>query len=261
MKEFFPLKAFQVILNRWWVIALCIVLGGGIGLLFHYFHPTLYEAEAVLAVSMDFPPNGSFSQYEEDYAFNSAAVVIFPAVLAQEVVNAVRAQGYSLTVEDFTRWASLERKQSIWELRVRHPHPETAAKAASLWAAVAYDQLEEARYHALQADQLTQQLNMLQNCLNYAVDSSSLPAMSDTVCNPNSLDSIQSAFDETSERLAQEKTLSRGVISVLVFDYSESAYIPVYPVAYGRNRLVLAGAFVGLIAGIWLVNSLKRWRG
>jgi uncharacterized protein involved in exopolysaccharide biosynthesis len=54
-QEFSPRESLERIFARWWIVVAMAILGGVVGWAFHFFHPPVYEATAVLTVTMDFP--------------------------------------------------------------------------------------------------------------------------------------------------------------------------------------------------------------
>jgi uncharacterized protein involved in exopolysaccharide biosynthesis len=74
--EFSPRNVLERALNRWWVIVLCMTLGGITGWIFHLFQNPIYEATTIMTISMEFPDR-ELTQYEQDYAFGAAGN-IFP---------------------------------------------------------------------------------------------------------------------------------------------------------------------------------------
>jgi len=224
----------------------------------HGLRPTVYEAETFLTASLNFPPDEFYTQFEEDYAFTVAAAHIDPLGIASSLVPALRAQGYSITTDEFLRQASLERMQASWALRYRSPDPDLALAVVDLWHLQAYDKLASLRDHSLQAQAYYGQLRFLNVCYRYALISRTemltYPPDYQLVCVFPSAEKIHTEQLSTSRLFASELRLSRGMNPYFVIDIPDTAGTQVYRTAYDRNLMVLAGALVGFVAGLWLAN-------
>ena len=258
MQEFSPYQTYQNTLRRWWLAVLCVTLGGVLGLILHTFRPALYEAQSLLIASMNFPPNEYYSQFEEDYAFNVAATHISPLAISANLLPALQSQGFDITYEDFIRQASVERKQSAWALRFQSPDSNLAPAVVELWVEQAYEKLAGFSDHSIQAQSYYSQLSFLNACYRYALISNTgilnLPPDYQGVCNYSSLERIHAEQVSIARLFAGELRLSRGINPYFVVDIPDTGGIQVYRTAYDRNLMVLAGALVGLVIGIWLTN-------
>jgi uncharacterized protein involved in exopolysaccharide biosynthesis len=237
--EYSPAETIEQALNRWWIIVLLTVLGGVAGWLFPISQPSIYEAEATLAVSIDFPPGGSMSQYEEDYTFGMTGALIASTAVMERVAEQAQAEGLDVRIDQFSTY--LEIKRSIWGLRVRHTDPQIAAKLANIWAEEAYATLEQSRQHALQAQNLQGQENTLMGCLSSA-------------CAGYTLTEVQAALLTISTQLANEQNASNGILPTLTFAFTEEALPPDQPVAFDRSKMILGGMLIGFVIGMWGVN-------
>jgi len=239
MKEFIPLEVIENALSRWWLLVILTILGGIAGLFIPVSQPPIYEAEATLAVTIDFPPGSSMSQYEEDYTFGMISALIASTAVMEQVVTRAQSEGLEIQLGQFGSY--LEIKQSIWKLRVRHTDPQIAAKLTNLWAEEAYATLEQSRRHLLQAQFLQVQENTLMGCLS-------------TTCAGYTLTEVQEALQAVSTQLVNEKNASNGIPQMLIFALTEEALPPDKPVAYDRSKMILGGAFIGFVVGIWGIN-------
>lgn len=258
MQEFSPYRTYQNILHRWWLVVIGILIGGIFGLVLADLRPAVYEAETFLIASMNFPPNDYYTQYEEDYAFTVAATHIAPLAMSSTLVQALQEEGYTVTVEEFLRSASLERMQASWALRYRSPDPDLAAAVVELWVVQAYEKLADLREHSLQAQAYAEQLRFLNTCYRYALiprsENLTFPPDYQLVCVFHSAGKIHSEQINTSRLLAEEIRLSRGLNPYFVIDIPDTAGTQVYKTAYDRNLIVLAGALIGFVTGLWLAN-------
>ena len=175
-----------------------------------------------------------------------------------------------ITAEQLKGMMYFEIKQSVWELRIRHSDPQIAAALANIWAEEAYAALERGRGHAWQEWLLFQELVALRRCLPQSLEPTPIPTLkNDQVARPspfdvprdevlcasfNSIEQIRAAEQAVVSQMSQEKKAAGGVLPFLTFALTERASPPSQSVVYQRNTLVLSGAFIGFIAGIWVVN-------
>ena len=242
-QEFYPRRSLELAFQRWWVIVALTVLGGIAGWAIHFLHPPLYEATAVMTVTMDFQ-KGRLTQREQDFAFSAAGAIASSTEVMDQIVTEAQVSGFPIDTNRLQEQMFLERKQSVWEFHVRNRNPEAASKLANLWAEKALELLNMDLGHALRADQIQDQLNSI---------TSSQPAPGSSGSSPE----IQAALQKLSDDLLQEKQSSQGVISIMKFALTETATIPQTPARYGLAGLVLAGACIGFVISLWVAGSHK----
>ena len=245
-QEFLPRESLERALEHWWVIVLLTVLGGIGGWAFHFFHPPLYEATAVVTVNMDYQKR-QLSQYEEDYAFGDAAAIATSDDVENQIITEAQSRGIPTEFYQLRQQMYLEREQSFWELHIRNQNPEIAAELANLWAGKFYAALNTALGHAIQADQIQTQIDAINKSLSH----SGAPELS-----PESQTALQNLTDE----LSQEQQASLGLISIMKFALSGSAVVPQEPVLYDLANLVLAGACIGFVVSLWVAGIIKVQR-
>ncbi len=239
----------------WWVIVAITVLGGFAGWLFHFFQPPIHEAVAVLTVNMDFEDR-QLTQFEEDYAFNAAGAIIGSIDVKDRVIEVAQASGIQLEPNYFTQHMFWEGKQSVWELRVRDLDPYVATELANIWAEAAIEALNTALSHALRADQLQRQAEVLEVCLSQTTPDPSPRPLPD-VCRYYSLAEAHIALQSWANQLIHEKRLSMGILSIMKFSLTDFATVPEKPVLYNQGILVLAGAVIGFVISLWVVGSIR----
>jgi uncharacterized protein involved in exopolysaccharide biosynthesis len=242
-QEFSPREILEHTTANWWVIVLITVLGGIIGWTFHFFAPPVYESTAAITIDMDFTKR-ELTQYEEDSVFTAAGAIIASTTVKDQIIPEARAQGILIDMSQLQRAMYSEMKQSIWELHVRDRDPKAAAGIANIWAKKANDALGAALQHAMLVEQLQNRIDTIEAKL--AASGSASPDAE-----------TQATLDKLSNELLQEKQLSQGVISIMVFALTDHATVPEKPVLYNLANLVLAGACIGFIISLWVVNSFK----
>ena len=225
-------EAMDRTLTRWWIIVLFMTLGGITGWIVHFFQPAEYQATAVMTITMDFKDR-VLTQYEQDYAFSAAGNIIRSTDVIDKTIAGAQASGYPVEMDQIRSQMLAEGKQSSWELHVRNRDPELAAELANLWAKTANAALNAALEHAILAEQIQNQIS------------------NSTSSQPNS------GTPTLSGELVQEQQLSGGVISIMRFALTSIATVPDKPVLYNLGVMVLAGACIGFIVSLWLVNSCK----
>jgi protein-tyrosine-phosphatase len=219
--------------------------------MFHSLRPPLYEASSIFSVSLNFNETGQLTQFEEDFAWNSAGGLMNSTSVLDQVAQQASQLGISTSLSDLKQITSIERKEYIFVLRVRHPDARTAATIAGLWADEAEKQLEEAYGHAQKAQSLRRYQNTLVDCLSRA------PALTpvSNQCTIQSLPSLQAEIQSVNASLTQELLASRNIIPAISFALSQRPVVPTQPITRGTNSAVLAGALIGFLVGLWVVQA------
>jgi capsular polysaccharide biosynthesis protein len=257
--EFTPIDTVKRIFFHWWIVAGMAILGGILGWVFHFFQPPVYEATASLTVTMDFTQI-ELSQYEQDYAFSAAGAIIDSSAVKDQIIARAQTVGISITQSGLAALMFSEGKQSVWELNVRNQDPQVAAELVNIWAQVAEETLNAALQHAMQADQLQMQINLLDACLPVAPgviipDAQPRPTPKD--CGRYSLTEIHTVLQNWTNELAQEKELAEGIFFNLEFALTSRASIPETPVLYNQASLTFAGAMIGFVISLWVGGTRK----
>lgn len=242
-QEFSPRQSIERALMRWWIIVLATVLGGIAGWIFHLFQPPVYEATATITVTMEFN-KWELTQAEEDLAFNSAEDIITSTQVKNQIIAEASTDGFPMDIYQLQQRMYYERKLSIWELHIRDRNPKLTAVLANIWADKALEVLNAALGHALKADALEYQIS----------------GMAKNLSTPDKAQEIQVAIKDWISELIQERSLSGGIISVMTFSKTGTAIAPEKPVLYNIADLVIAGAFIGFVISLWVVNSYKVQR-
>ena len=249
-----PLEALQRALQRWWWIVLLMLLGGAAGEVIHRIQPPLYESQAAFSFGIDFARTGALTDIEEDYALGVAGDVLNGDAVLQGVQQRAAQSGLALDAAALRPMLFAERRNNVWLLRVRSEDARKARQVAQLWADEAQAQLEQAYQHAAQVDALQRYQDSLVGCLQNSVATEPAHA----VCNLGNLAAIQQEIEQTGQALKTEKAASRGLFSALTFERSQEPALAAAPRGTQRPVLILAGALVGFLLSLWLVQIPGR---
>jgi hypothetical protein len=249
--EYSPLSAFQQTINNWWMVALLIVVGGLTGMIFHSLRQPVFETKAVFTIHLDFTQTGVLTEFEQDYAINTAKNILHSSSVIEKVEAELASRNIPHEAAVYGKNVFVERKQPLIEIIVRNQDPHTAALVANIWAEQAFIELKEAFSHALQAKSIRLYLAALESC-GLGEGSEAGPG----ICDYHTFEEIKGEIEAANHRLQEEVALSRGVIPALVFDHLHTAAVPGAPIAFGRNMLILGGALVGFFSGA-LISSIR----
>ncbi len=235
-------------------------------MIFHSLQPPLYEAKTALLVNLDVIRYHLTPEEEYRVIDTVSNIVNSHQVQARVVAQASSSLGYSLTVEEFQRRASLERRRWMLEMYIRDRDPVLAAAMVDLWAVIAYQTLTQAQEHALRAYQIQRQMEGWLACLpGYVTPTpepltqqiSLVPAWNENCLN-YSPEAIEASLARLSNTLLTQEGASLGLAPFVEFTPPEKALVPGRPVLYDRGTLVLAGGIVGFLLAVW---ALSFWRG
>jgi len=210
----------------------------------------VYEAQVSVNMGIDFARTGSMEQYDKDLALGTAAGIIYSVDVMQHVVTDAQASNIEIDFDTLKHDSTLERKSYVWLLRVRHGNPEQAAVLANRWIDLGIAALDTAAQHASSADGLQEYMNSLETCLEQVAVNALVPA-----CPYDSVSELQTELSVSQNEFLLEKQASRNLFPQITYSVSQPATPPQAPVNYGRNNLVLAGLFIGLLVGITFVTS------
>ena len=256
LREFTPIDDFYYSFNRWWLVVAMVLAGGILGWVFHRFQPQVYETKAIFAVNIDFGQTGPLNEFEQDHAIGMFKAVFLSTPVLERLGKEATARQIPPDALSYGRNVFIERKQYIYELRVKNSDPEVAVEVANLWAEIAYSDLIKAHEHSLKAASLRAFIKGLENCLNLnGNNTSSLP-----LCEQSTLDEIRNEINKLQQELQVEVEASQGLIPSLSFTWSEKAETPERPIAFGRNRLIFAGAMIGFLIGAILASARFKSR-
>jgi uncharacterized protein involved in exopolysaccharide biosynthesis len=238
LQEIQPLEELNLVLRKWYLLALLGILGGLIGLGVSAVLPPQYEARATLQVALFLPEGQFYTDAQTDYQLNSAIEVVYSAAMLQQLVSSFQSEGKDVETSDLT----LERRESTWDLVVRNRDPQLAAEATNAWLDETLARLEEAGAHSLQASELASQIAVLNGC----AISQTLPLCASF----KNMEELGNAAAALWQQYQQEVAASGGLNPSLTWLVENRASIPTKPVIRQRSTLVLAGMGLGLLLGL-----------
>lgn len=245
-----PLDALNQALRFWWFLFVLIVIGGIGGYLFHQARPPVYEAIGYFNAGIDYVATGPLSQYDEDVALNTVSTLLLSKPVFDRVAEKAQAEGINLDRDSLMKMATIERKFTTFDLRIRSSDAQLALRIATLWVEQGQILINESYLHAVQADLLNRYINTLESCLGKSVSSEPSTA----ICTRYRFTDIQADLRDAGEAFIRERKASLGLFTGVLLGPAQQAVLSPKPVMYGRNQLVLAGIVVGLVAGVWLLH-------
>ena len=138
------METMNNLFRHWWIIALCAIVFGLLGLAFTMVKPPKYEAEVIFSAGIDYRDINfenlvdetesplTFSQYDIDMALSAVQTALLQ--VRNEAFEYAKTLDPSLTGETFVDNSLVERRLGLWYLRYRHEDPEIAQTVINHWA-------------------------------------------------------------------------------------------------------------------------------
>jgi capsular polysaccharide biosynthesis protein len=243
------LKHIERIYQRWWILALAIMLGGILGGTIHFLKPPIYDAQAQFVVTLDYSRSGDLSPYNVDMAVGAIQPIFYSEEVLQYVVEQAHIQQLDISASEFYQAIGIERRNEIWLLRVRDSKPERAEILVDLWAQKGYQDLLEARSHALRVGALDAFFTAFRNCPSEPSPETALPSICFKVYAAN-----WETLDDLQVEMQNELALSKGLNPNIIFSEPTTIPLSLQPVLYNRNWMIFAGMLAGFLMGILWIN-------
>lgn len=252
-----PRLFFEKVLSTWWIIAALMIVGGIAGWVSGHFLTPLYEATAAYDVSLDqqqiaiqlsLPPSQLPLTALAQNTYIAPVEIIFdsPDVRNRLVADAT-AQGIKLKYQDINQANfSIDRRGTLWFIRVRNTDPVVAAHLVNLWVAEANKALQEALAHSDQAQALQVQRSAVQKCFSELDFAQANQCAGTTFSTPAAL---QAYLNQLDQQINTEVLADQDIDPALTFHFGQQAEPPAEPVLYVASELILAGSLIGLLAG------------
>lgn len=240
---------FHRLLKRWSGIFITAMLGALVGLLMSWVQRPLYQAEAVLAVAINYGVTEPLELIVEDRAINRVLTFVkgddvIHAVL-DRLPNELRESRNWQDPPDLNAVIHLDQRLAEWGFIAIDPDPQVATQVAQTWAEVALEVLDEATIHAWRAAAL----------MDEPFDVTCSLVDSPDPENPNRMWQCQVSTWEVDPEVLDgtfqtELIRSHGVLPNFSYELIRAADLPQNPVLWRRGLLIAAGGLAGLIAGV-----------
>jgi hypothetical protein len=241
--------------SRWHWLLLGVLLGAALAWIFSLLRPPVYRAHATLAISNDYSVTGPLDLVVEDRALDRVyQLILADDTLVMAIEELKRLEPGNPAWQDLRalrQRLSLEPRLAGWELMATDRDPGTAARIANAWAGAAVGQLEGAQEHAWRVVAL-RAAPVLVECFRLLPQPAPESRYWECVNNAPELTPEQQAI------LRAEVVASQGILPSLTFAWGEQAEPPGEPVVWDRGLLVLAGATIGLVVGVWTSATTPR---
>lgn len=243
-----PVDVAKTVLQRWWMAAAAILLGGLAGLALSFAIPPVYQAQAVISSGVDFVRTGQISDLEEDYMIKRVGDLIRSDAVTQAVLASAADQGLPLDRQTFDESAHLQRSFTDWLLIVRAEDAQTAANIANLWADAAWAELQQAAGHLTALEAYETALAGQMACRESQISAGSGP-----VCTLGTYADLDAQIQMTLSAMQMEQQAAKGLAAGTLVDLTRYAQVPGAPVRHQRGALAAAGALAGLIVAAVLI--------
>jgi hypothetical protein len=244
-----PRESLDRLINQWWMITICMVLGAGIGWIFHLAQPSLFESRSVISTSINYSETGLMTDFEEDHILSVIGEVIVSDSVITQLQDSLNPETLAEVEDNFRSHLFADREGYRWVLRVRAINAKTANEISSNWADIAVDTLNDALSHSRKALLLSRRISQLESCFTNSV--TNRPAA--PPCVLSSINAINLEMNNLGAEYKAEQALSSGLIPAVVFTLTQSGSDKGAPMSFRTAELVLAGAVLGFIGGVILI--------
>ncbi|KAF0109277.1 MAG: hypothetical protein FD146_321 [Anaerolineaceae bacterium] len=258
-RELSPLDALQKALRLWWLIALLGIAGGLLGWLFTRFQPPRYESSVTLSVALRQKELAAADKLPMSYALQEqylgpVLALFYSQDVEDKLVAGAEERGLDLGHADFnSQDFRIERLYSRWRIVVRSRDPQTAAALADLWADTVYAALSDANGHALNAERLKMEADLVRRCFAASDFPAANACAGTSFATLAEMDAHLAGLDAQS---AAEREAAGGITFALDFSIAERAAVPTEPSLFSRSLTLSAGTAIGLLLGFILSASL-----
>jgi hypothetical protein len=230
----------------WLIVAVCILLGALIGGFLSLFLTPIYEAKALVTTNMELRIDGTITEIMLDAQVNHIGELVFHPDVVSRLIDTEATQGNALTLEDLKQKTGVERQLMNTVIKVKDPDPQMAARIASEWAEILYDRLTEAYPHAVRLSEAKLQYEALSTCFSDALKPPEVLCLSLTP------EALSKELERLNAIILEESPQSLGLTLAVNVSQYQPAAVPAEPLNFQRGTLILGGAGVGLIVGIFL---------
>ncbi len=236
-------------IKTWWLLPVFMLAGALIGLLVGFFLPPTYEATFTVTTNFEINMTDEITELMLDGAINHVGELVFNPEVVNDLIEAETSKGNPLTLEQLRKITSVERRLTSTFIKVKWQDPKIAARIANTWGEIFFDHLQKAYKQAVVAEGLTAYQETLETCLLQSDGSSAMDP-----CYGLDRDELQQDIKNVSLEIADARGKSLGLHPLLYVSQFTPAEIPSKPLYYSKNSLVLAGAMVGLVIALIILE-------
>ena len=227
----------EILIHNWRKCAILMIIGGIAGFLLFYVLPHTYSASVYLTTAIDHNRTGSLDELEEDRMLGIAEDIINSDLVLQSVCKNLNG----CTTEEFRKNVRIERTVDYWSLTVSSKDAIVAVTQARLWLETAFTALTASQSHARQAEMLEIRSAGLESCVQDSVNG--IPPV---VCDEPDFETLLNQLRETGEEITQERLLSHGISSAILFGPMNLDHIDLKQSGSSHGFLTFFGSMIGL---------------
>ncbi|MFZ3070363.1 MAG: hypothetical protein WA110_04485 [Anaerolineaceae bacterium] len=249
IKDYYPKLLKNPKTYPWLTLVLFMLAGALIGGLISFFLHPVYEAKAVVSTNMEIVQNAGISEIMVDAEIDHVGELVFHPDVINALIVSEAEFGNTLTLEDLKMDGSVERRLMTTVIKYRDQDPEVAARIASEWARLFYERLSVAYEHAVVLSEAKTQLAALDACVNDPTK-----ALTE-LCSSLTAEKLDNELVKLKQVIVTESPQSLGLTKDLNVSQYQPAAVPEKPLNYNRGALILAGALIGLLAGLVFIET------
>jgi hypothetical protein len=256
-REFDIEVIFGQILRRWYIVTICAVIGGLMGIGVAKLKPPLYEARATILSAVDW--NRAISP--DDITIYQADDRIRALLLADETLEAALAllDGANIGLIGMNDPAKLRQQIKIthneasFDLYAYSSNAQAAPAIVNAWAHAGLEALNEAYLHAVKASELQkllfeasceleiQERNQIEQAVWFCVTSFG-----------------EQEVEDLPDALLEEARASRGILPIYSFSLGSEGGYPQGPILWARANFILGGLVAGFVLGFLIVLGIPE---
>ena len=242
------MEQIESFLKHWPRAALCMLIGGLIGLIVWMFIPQQYTASVRLNISIDYNRTGKLDDLEEERVIG----VVEDILHSDSVMETVYRESGMEDYRSFYDKTQITRTNDDWRLSLRNNDPEKAGKLALLWLDTAHEALYDHMSHAVRAEALQNELEGLTRCIQNSGN-----AGFTAVCGADP-EALRRDIDTLTGQILTENKAAGGLSTAILIGEMNPKQLGIRPSSITAAAGALLGTFCGLLAAFALVWLPRR---
>lgn len=241
----------EKIFQKWWLLIVFGFFGGIIAYIIAlFFFPPVYTAESEMSIVINFKEVGHLTQYEQDQVIGNVVSLFSTPEIIETTLTQISDQHFSTT--NFPENCFIERQVNSIFFRCESTDPSLAMNWSNIWANASHAALVNAYSHAQTYESLIKKQNAYENCIELA--DFVFPTYADCA----EIFGDSNLFEELSERIDQEFSLSKNIFTGIKYSDVIDAELPQDPIRYQTNTIMLSGSFFGILFSILFILFKKN---